>query len=189
MLGWKFAPQSTICAPNHLYFDVSLGTRLCYLLKSGVKNFQMVQWLWLHLPMQGVWGFYPWSGVKSPRASQPKKKKKHPKHKTKATNSTKALKTAHIKKMVLIEVFTHFVCEITEGEAKKEIWSSVNYLFFISTLWIYRRNQLIRQATLRLIFKPGHRPPPHHGLLTYGPSSPFRSFNHTIPCLMNWFLL
>ena len=86
--------------------------------------------------------------------------------------------------MVLIEVFIHFVCEITEGEAKEEIWSSVNYLFFISTLWIYRRNQLIRQATLRLIFKPGHHPPPHHGLLTYGPSSPFRSFNHTIPCLM-----
>ena len=26
-----------------------------------------------------------------------------------------------------------FVCEITKGEAREEIWSSVNYLFFIST--------------------------------------------------------
>ena len=30
-------------------------------------------------------------------------------------------------------LFTQFACEITEGEAKEEIWSSVNYLFFIFT--------------------------------------------------------
>ena len=30
-------------------------------------------------------------------------------------------------------LFTWLVCEITEGEAGEEIWSSVNYLFFIST--------------------------------------------------------
>jgi len=33
---------------------------------------------------------------------------------------------------------------MTEGEAGEEIWSSVNYLFFISTSSIYRRNQHIR---------------------------------------------
>lgn len=45
------------------------------------------------------------------------------------------------------------------------------------------------KATLRLIFKPGHRPPPRHGLLTSGPNSPFKSFNRRIPCLMCWSLL
>ena len=30
-------------------------------------------------------------------------------------------------------LFTWLVCEITEGEAEEEIWSSVNYLFFFST--------------------------------------------------------
>ena len=44
------------------------------------------------------------------------------------------------------------------------------------------------KATLRLIFKPGHHPLPHHGLLTSGPNSPFKSFNHRILCLMRWFL-
>ena len=34
----------------------------------------------------------------------------------------------------------HTICEITEGEAEEEIWSSVNYLFFISTSLIYRKN-------------------------------------------------
>ena len=32
---------------------------------------------------------------------------------------------------------------ITEGEAKEEIWSSVNYLFFISTSLIYRKNRQV----------------------------------------------
>ena len=30
-------------------------------------------------------------------------------------------------------LFTQSVHEMTEGEAGEEIWSSVNYLFFIST--------------------------------------------------------
>ena len=41
-------------------------------------------------------------------------------------------------------VFTQFcptVQEITEGEAREEILSSVNYLFFISSSLIYRKNQ------------------------------------------------
>ena len=41
-------------------------------------------------------------------------------------------------------LFTQSVHEMTEGEAGEEIWSSVNYLFFISTSSIYRRNQHIR---------------------------------------------
>ena len=36
--------------------------------------------------------------------------------------------------------------EITEGEARGENWSSVNYLFFISISFIYRRNQQVRQV-------------------------------------------
>ena len=34
---------------------------------------------------------------------------------------------------------TQFVREITEGEAREEIYPSVNYLFFISTSLIYER--------------------------------------------------
>lgn len=29
--------------------------------------------------------------------------------------------------------FTQFVCKIAEGEAREEIWSSLNYFFFLST--------------------------------------------------------
>ena len=39
-----------------------------------------------------------------------------------------------------IILFTQFFHEITEGEAKKEIWSSVNYLCFISTFLSYGEN-------------------------------------------------
>ena len=42
--------------------------------------------------------------------------------------------------------FTQFVSEITGGEAGKEIWLSVNYLFFISTSFIYEKDQQIRQG-------------------------------------------
>ena len=42
-------------------------------------------------------------------------------------------------------LFTQFVREITEGAAREEIQSSVNYLFFISTSLIYGRSQEIRQ--------------------------------------------
>ena len=41
--------------------------------------------------------------------------------------------------------FTWFVYEITEGEARKEIWSSVNHQFFVSAL-IYGKSQQIRQG-------------------------------------------
>ena len=37
--------------------------------------------------------------------------------------------------------------EVTEGEAREETLSSVNYLFFISAL-IYRKNQQVRQGIL-----------------------------------------
>ena len=39
-------------------------------------------------------------------------------------------------------LFTQFACEITEGEAGEEIWSSVNFLFFISI-------SLIKKSTER----------------------------------------
>ena len=38
-------------------------------------------------------------------------------------------------------LFTQFVHKITEEEAKKEIWSSVNYLFLIFTSLVYGKNQ------------------------------------------------
>lgn len=41
---------------------------------------------------------------------------------------------------------TQFVPKITEGEAKKEILSSVNCLFFISTSLIYGKNPQVRQG-------------------------------------------
>ena len=37
-------------------------------------------------------------------------------------------------------LLTEFVCEMTEGEAGEEIWSSVTYLLICSTL-IYRKNR------------------------------------------------
>ena len=43
-------------------------------------------------------------------------------------------------------LFTQFVCKITEGGARKETWSSANYLFFISTYLIYGKNQQARQG-------------------------------------------
>ena len=48
--------------------------------------------------------------------------------------------------LCILSCFTLFVHEITEGEARKAFWSSVSYLFFISTSLIYRKNQLIRQS-------------------------------------------
>ena len=41
-------------------------------------------------------------------------------------------------------LFTQFIREITEREAREEIWSTVNYLF-TSTL-IYGKNQQVRQG-------------------------------------------
>ena len=43
-------------------------------------------------------------------------------------------------------LFTQFAGEINDAEAREEIWSSVNYLFFISTSLIYGKNQWIRQG-------------------------------------------
>ena len=43
-------------------------------------------------------------------------------------------------------LFTQFVHEITGGEAREEIWPSVNYFVFTSTSLIYRKNQQIRQG-------------------------------------------
>ena len=37
-------------------------------------------------------------------------------------------------------LFTQFIHQITEVEAREEIWLSVNYLFFISTSLIYGKN-------------------------------------------------
>ena len=45
---------------------------------------------------------------------------------------------------------TPFVHEITEGEAREEVWSSVSYLFFISTSLIYGKNQPVRQGIVWL---------------------------------------
>lgn len=42
--------------------------------------------------------------------------------------------------------FTQSLCEITEGDAREEIQSAVNYLFFISTSLIYRKNLQISQG-------------------------------------------
>ena len=43
-------------------------------------------------------------------------------------------------------LFTQFVQEITEREGRKEVWSSVNFLFFISTTLIYGKNRQVRQG-------------------------------------------
>ena len=45
---------------------------------------------------------------------------------------------------------TQFVHQITEGEAREEIWLSVDYLFFISTSLIYRKNRQVRQGIVWL---------------------------------------
>ena len=41
---------------------------------------------------------------------------------------------------------TLFVPKITEGEAKEEIWSYVNYFFQSPTSLIYGKNQQVRQG-------------------------------------------
>ena len=46
-------------------------------------------------------------------------------------------------------LFTQFVHKIAEGEAKEEIWSSVNYLFFISTSLIYGKDQYARYCVIK----------------------------------------
>ena len=45
-------------------------------------------------------------------------------------------------------LFTQLVHEITEGEAREEIWSFVNYLFFMSTSLIFGKKQQIRQGIM-----------------------------------------
>ena len=52
--------------------------------------------------------------------------------------------------MLTYSQFGHKVCEITEGEAREEIWLSVSYWFFISTSLIYRKNQQVRQNIMWL---------------------------------------
>ena len=54
-----------------------------------------------------------------------------------------------------IFLFTQFVRmvffffhEVTEGKAREETWSSVNYLFFISTSLIYGENQKVKQGIM-----------------------------------------
>lgn len=43
-------------------------------------------------------------------------------------------------------LFTQSLCEITEGDAREEIQSSVNYLFFVSTSSVYGKNPQISQG-------------------------------------------
>ena len=45
-------------------------------------------------------------------------------------------------------LFTQLVREITEGEAREEIWSFVNYLFFMFTSLIFGKKQQIRQGIM-----------------------------------------
>ena len=45
-------------------------------------------------------------------------------------------------------LITQFVWETVEGEAREEIWSSVNYLFFISTSLIHRKNLPVRPGVV-----------------------------------------
>lgn len=49
----------------------------------------------------------------------------------------------------MLLLFTQCV-QATEGEAREEIWSPVNYLFFMSTALIHGKNQQVRQAIVRL---------------------------------------
>lgn len=41
-------------------------------------------------------------------------------------------------------LFTQFIHQITEGEAREEIRLAVNYLFFTSTSLIYGKNKQVR---------------------------------------------
>lgn len=50
----------------------------------------------------------------------------------------------------LHSLVTQFLHEITGGEARKEIWSSVHYLFFLSTSLIYRKSWQVRQSIVWL---------------------------------------
>ena len=45
-------------------------------------------------------------------------------------------------------LFTQLVHEITDGEAREEIWSFVNYFFFMSTSLIFGKKQQIRQGIM-----------------------------------------
>ena len=49
----------------------------------------------------------------------------------------------------MLILFTQCV-QTTGGEAREEIWSPVNYLFFMSTALIYGKNQQVRQGIVRL---------------------------------------
>ena len=42
--------------------------------------------------------------------------------------------------------YSNFVHKVTEGEAREEIWSCVNYLFVISTSFICRKSQQVRKS-------------------------------------------
>ena len=53
----------------------------------------------------------------------------------------------------MLLLFTQCV-QTTEGEAREEIWSPVNYLFFMSTALIYGKNQQIRETVERRPFIP-----------------------------------
>ena len=50
----------------------------------------------------------------------------------------------------LYSLVTQFLHEIMGGEARTEIWSSVNYLFFLSTSLIYRKSRQVRQGIVWL---------------------------------------
>ena len=45
-------------------------------------------------------------------------------------------------------LLTQLVREITEGAAREEIWSFVNYLFFMFTSLIFGKKQQIRQGIM-----------------------------------------
>lgn len=63
-----------------------------------------------------------------------------------ATNPMHARSSAFCDLPLGIMLFTQFVHKITEGTAREEIWSSVNYVVFISVSLIYRKNQQVRQV-------------------------------------------
>ena len=49
----------------------------------------------------------------------------------------------------LVAIFTQFVPEITEEEAREEVWSPTGYLIFISTSLIYGKNQQVGHSSVR----------------------------------------
>ena len=57
-----------------------------------------------------------------------------------------------------ILLFTQFV-RSPKRERGKRIWSSVNYLFFLSSSWIYGKNQQVRQSIVWLKDLKGVRGP------------------------------